>query len=66
MAEERVVLTSEIIPDRRVDVGAINRVWVAAARTRLRVYTWTVRTRADRALALANADALIWESDGRP
>ena len=49
-----------------VDVGAIDRPWVAAARTRLPIYTWTVRTRADRALALAKADALIWEADGRP
>ncbi len=49
-----------------VDVGAIDRRWVAAARTIMPVYTWTVRTRADRALALAKADALIWEADGRP
>ena len=49
-----------------VDVGAIDRPWVAKARADLPVYSWTVRTRADRALALANADALIWESDGRP
>ena len=49
-----------------VDVGAIDRAWVAKARADLPVYTWTVRTRADRALAVANADALIWESDGRP
>ncbi len=49
-----------------VDVAAIDRPWVAAARTRLPIYTWTVRTRAARSLALANADALIWEADGRP
>ncbi len=49
-----------------VDVGAIDLPWVAAARTTMPVYTWTVRSRADRALALANADALIWEADGRP
>ncbi len=49
-----------------VDVGAIDRPWVAAARTRLPVYSWTVRTRAERALALTYADALIWEADGRP
>ena len=49
-----------------VDVGAIDRSWVAAARKRLPIYTWTVRTRAQRALALTNADALIWEADGRP
>ena len=49
-----------------VDVAAIDRRWVAAARTRLPIYTWTVRTRADRALAIPRADALIWEADGRP
>ena len=49
-----------------VDVAAIERPWVAAARASMPIYTWTVRTRADRALALANADALIWEADGRP
>ena len=49
-----------------VDVAAIDRPWVANARARLPVYTWTVRTCVDRALALANADALIWEADGRP
>ena len=49
-----------------VDVAAIDRPWVAAARTRLPIYTWTVRTRADRALAIPRADALIWEADGRP
>ena len=49
-----------------VDVAAIERPWVAAARARMPVYTWTVRTRADRARALPNADALIWEADGRP
>ena len=49
-----------------VDVAAIERVWVAAARETLPVYTWTVRTRDDRARALPCADALIWEADGRP
>lgn len=49
-----------------VDVAAIERPWVAAARATMPVYTWTVRTRADRARALANADALVWEANGRP
>ena len=49
-----------------VDLAAIDRPWVARARTHLPVYTWTVRTGADRARALAKADALIWEADGRP
>ena len=49
-----------------VDVAAIERPWVAAARARLPIYTWTVRTSADRKLALPRAEALIWEADGRP
>ena len=49
-----------------VDVAAIDKPWVAAARARMPVYTWTVRTREQRRLALLHADALIWEADGRP
>ena len=49
-----------------VDVAVIERPWVAAARTKMPVYTWTVRTQGDRARALPRADALIWEADGRP
>ena len=49
-----------------VDVAAIEKPWVAAARARMPVYTWTVRTRDDRRRALPCADALIWEADGRP
>ena len=49
-----------------LDVAAIERPWVAAARAKMPVYTWTVRTRADRRRALPCADALIWEADGRP
>ncbi|WP_309602161.1 glycerophosphodiester phosphodiesterase family protein [Sphingomonas sp.] len=49
-----------------VDVAAIERPWVAAARAKMPVYTWTVRTGDDRRRALLCADALIWEADGRP
>jgi len=49
-----------------VDIAAIRRSWVARERVRVPVYTWTVRTRADLALALAHSDAPIWEADGRP
>ncbi len=49
-----------------VDVAAIEKPWVAAARARMPVYTWTVRTREQRRIALPRADALIWEADGRP
>ena len=49
-----------------VEVAALERTWVAAARRRIPVYSWTVRTPADRALAAAHGDAPIWEADGRP
>ena len=49
-----------------VDVAAIEKPWVAAARMAMPIYTWTVRTRDDRRRALPSADALIWEADGRP
>ena len=49
-----------------VDVAAIEKPWVAAARTKMPIYTWTVRTSDDRRRALPCADALIWEADGRP
>ena len=49
-----------------VDIGALNRNWVARARRRLPVYAWTVKTAEQRLQAGAQADALIWEADGRP
>lgn len=49
-----------------VDVAAIERRWVAAARRKMPIYTWTVRTSDDRRRASPRADALIWEADGRP
>jgi glycerophosphoryl diester phosphodiesterase len=49
-----------------VDIAAIRRPWVAKARARMPVYSWTVRTPADRELARVHADAPIWEADGRP
>jgi glycerophosphoryl diester phosphodiesterase len=49
-----------------VDRAALGESWVARARRRLSVYCWTVRTAKDRAQAEVQADALIWESDGRP
>jgi hypothetical protein len=30
------------------------------------VYSWTIRTADQRAQAQVQADALIWEADGRP
>lgn len=49
-----------------VDIAALPRSWVAAARRRLPVYSWTSRTSADAAQVRRFADAAIWESDGRP
>ena len=49
-----------------VDRQALGAPWVARARQRMPVYSWTIRTSAERAQAAVQADALIWESDGRP
>jgi glycerophosphoryl diester phosphodiesterase len=49
-----------------VEASALGMPWVAAARRSLPVYAWTIRTAAERAQASVHADALIWESDGRP
>ena len=49
-----------------VDRRALGQSWVARARSRMPVYSWTIRTEAERAQAAVHADALIWEADGRP
>lgn len=49
-----------------VDRAAIARPWVAKQRGKRWVYSWTVRSPADRETAEIHADALIWEGDGRP
>jgi glycerophosphoryl diester phosphodiesterase len=49
-----------------VDVAALGKPWVASLRTRMPVYSWTVRTRDHRRQAEVHADAAIWEADGRP
>ena len=49
-----------------VDRKALHQSWVARARKRMPVYGWTIRTAAERAQAEVQADALIWEGDGRP
>jgi glycerophosphoryl diester phosphodiesterase len=49
-----------------VEVTALGKPWVARARARMPVYTWTVRTSEQRRTAAVHADALIWEADGRP
>ena len=49
-----------------VDKGALGKRWVARLRERMPVYGWTIRTAIERAQAEVQADALIWEGDGRP
>jgi len=49
-----------------IDRAALGKPWVAGARRRMPVYSWTIRTAAERSAAAPLADALIWEDDGRP
>jgi glycerophosphoryl diester phosphodiesterase len=49
-----------------VEVPALGKRWVAAARSAVPIYGWTIRSADERAQASVHADALIWESDGRP
>lgn len=49
-----------------VDRAALGRSWVAKQRSERWLYSWTIRSHADRETAEVHADALIWESDGRP
>jgi len=49
-----------------VDRVALDRPWVAKARSKHTLYSWTIRTADQRETAQVHADALIWEGDGRP
>ena len=49
-----------------VDRVALGRPWVARARAKHWLYSWTIRTAEQRETAQVHADALIWEGDGRP
>ena len=49
-----------------VERTALNNPWVQRARKGIPVYAWTIKTVAGRAQAKVQADALIWEADGRP
>ncbi len=49
-----------------VERTALGKSWVAAERKRKPVYSWTIRGPQQRAQAQVQADALIWEADGRP
>jgi glycerophosphoryl diester phosphodiesterase len=49
-----------------IDCAVIGRPWAARERKSKSLYSWTVRSPADRETAEVHADALIWEGDGRP
>lgn len=49
-----------------VDRGVLDRRWVAKQRQGKWIYSWTIRSPAERQTAEIHADALIWEGDGRP
>ena len=49
-----------------VDRAALDQHWAGKVRERMPVYSWTIRTAAEREQAGVHADALIWEADGRP
>jgi len=49
-----------------VDRAALGESWVDRVRRRVPVYSWTIRSPEQRAQAAVQADALIWEADGRP
>lgn len=45
---------------------ALDKSLLGRVSSRLPIYSWTIRTPAERAFAGPLADALIWEADGRP
>jgi glycerophosphoryl diester phosphodiesterase len=49
-----------------VDHAALGARWLVRARRHMPVYSWTIRSAVEHAQAVVQADALIWESDGRP
>jgi glycerophosphoryl diester phosphodiesterase len=49
-----------------VERTALGKRWVERARRRMPAYSWTIRTAEERRQAEVQADALIWEGDGRP
>jgi glycerophosphoryl diester phosphodiesterase len=49
-----------------VERAALGKPWVERVRERMPVYAWTIRSADQRAQAEVQADALIWEGDGRP
>jgi glycerophosphoryl diester phosphodiesterase len=66
LVERRVYIRMTEPDFLAVEFAALGKPWVAQARRTRRVYGWTIRTAAERAQAEVQADALIWEGDGRP
>ena len=49
-----------------VDRAALDQSWVESLRRLMPIYSWTIQTADQRRQANVQADALIWEADGRP
>lgn len=49
-----------------VNRAMLGRKWAQQQRDHRWLYSWTIRSPADRETAEIHADALIWEGDGRP
>ena len=49
-----------------VKTTELGQPWVHSARAAMPVYSWTVRSGEERRTARVQADAFIWEADGRP
>ena len=49
-----------------VERTALGKPWIERLRERIPLYAWTIQTAEQRAQAEVQADALIWEGDGRP
>jgi glycerophosphoryl diester phosphodiesterase len=49
-----------------VERTALTEPWVERLKQRMPVYGWTIRTAEERRQAEVQADALIWEGNGRP
>jgi glycerophosphoryl diester phosphodiesterase len=49
-----------------VEKTALGKSWISSLRRRIPIYSWTIRSVAERTQSQVHADALIWEADGRP
>lgn len=66
-AWQRALFVGMAKPDfLAVETSAAPKQWVAKARRRWPIASWTVRTEEQRRTLSDRVDALIWEGDGRP